>query len=93
MNKTECSQPQASYMCSSGPTSAMRTRWKLADRQGVPGAFKILGEVGPHGSQKILTGQSVIDRLRGILLSSLFRHQPEASMPARKCFDEPFGRI
>ncbi|MFO0736665.1 MAG: hypothetical protein U0270_12340 [Labilithrix sp.] len=93
MNKTECSQPQASYVLV-GANQRDADAMKLAIDKAFPALLKILAEVGPHGSQKILTGQRVIDTLRGNFkeLAASGTNPKASERQLRKCFDEPFKK-
>ena len=93
MNRTECSQPHASYVIV-GAKAADADAMKSAIDKAFPALLKILAEVGPQGSKKVHTAQQVIDTIRGSFkdlgASGTNARASEAQM--RKCFDEPFKK-
>lgn len=93
MNKTECTQPAASYVIV-GASQRDADAMKSAIDKAFPALLKILAEAGPEGSKKVMTAQRVIETVRGGFRElAASGKNPKASEAAlKKCFDEPFKK-
>ena len=93
INKTECSQPQASYVIV-GANQKDADAMKLAIDKAFPALLKILAEVGPQGGKKVANAQRIIETVRASFkdLAASGKNAKASEAQLKKCFDEPFKK-
>jgi hypothetical protein len=93
INKTECSEPQASYIVV-GANQREADAMKQAIDKAFPALLKILAEVGPQGGKKVLNAKQVLDTVRGSFkdLAASGKNAKDSEAQLKKCFDEPFKK-
>lgn len=96
MNKTECSDPLVGYVLSGYDAKAAKNAdtMKVTLDKAFPELMKIIAELGPQGSAKVLNAQKVIESVRTSFkeLSKSGTNPAKAEAQLKKCFDEPFKK-
>jgi hypothetical protein len=96
INKTECSTPQVGFVVTGAKDKETGEAMKTAVDKSFPGLLKILSEVGPQGTKRVLNAKDVIQSAR-TGFKDLARSGGAATAAASesqltKCFDDPFKK-